>query len=548
MVDSGAGDASVTPDGATDSGAGDGSSSVDASDGGCPTLVLGGATESVYVDKGVAQTGNGTIQCPFKTILEASNLAAPAVGVTRRTIRVKGNVALPDYNETQAIQLKPRVTLTSDYDAQNPGGVTTVRVVGHGDCASYTGAAATVFCAIAMDNDARLEKVTVRVPANSTTGHGVLTTSTLPPLNSAAPTIADVNAEAAPESGFRIYASATLGPRVMATGNRVGLSTSRGAAAALATIQIIDAPVNGNPSNSFSSNNFNGGGNGISVVGNYQLTIDGAYAASNTGNGLLIGAPYTSTTGVPQRLANIHADMNGGNGLRIIGGEVHVIAGATTTNTFNNNSNGYGIEATTGDAVGDVRIILEPKAAAVGYAIAHQANSNHTGGIHLNRAQPPGPGANALPHSIGSLEAKSNGTAVTGSGIFVEIVGSTGPNQSSLILRGSTLLGNTGAGLRYQKGNANTLDIGTGTDAGYNVFGDATPGNRNTKSGICFENVINTAPNQLAETDHWSQACALPLGMATFQNGVASCGANANYIEITYTGATAPIPTVTACF
>jgi hypothetical protein len=546
MADTSSGDSSMSPDSSADTGVADAGGAPDASDGGCPALVLGGATENVYVDKAVAQTGNGTIQCPFKTIYEASNLAAPAVGVNSRTIRVKGNAALPDYNETQAIALKPNVTLTSDYDASNPGGVTTVRVIGHSDCTTYTGVAGSIFCTIAMDNDSRLEKVTVRVTGGSGTGSDVVTTSTLPGASSVGPAIADVNAENAPEVGFRIYGSATLGPRVMATNNKQGLAANRGNAAALATIDIIEAAGSG-PTNSFSSNTFNGGGNGFSVFGNFQVTIEGAYASNNTGNGIVIGAPYTSTTGVAHHLTNVHADNNGLNGLRVLGGEVHAVAGSIV-NTFNNNANGYGIEATTGDAIGDVRVILEPKTAVTGYSIAHQANGNHLAGVHLNRAQPPGPGANALPHSIASLEAKQNGSAVTGSGIFVEIVGASGPNQSSLILRGTTLLGNTGAGLRFQKGNSNTLDLGTAIDPGYNVFGDTTAANRNSKSGICYENVAALTPNQLAETDHWSVACPLNLGSGSFQNGVTTCGSNSNYIEITYTGATAPIPTVNACF
>jgi hypothetical protein len=548
MADSNANDASMNGDGATDAGVADTGTPGDASDGGCPPLALGGATENVYVDKSVAQTGNGTIQCPFKTIFEASNLAAPATGVTRRTIHVMGNVATPDYAETQPIQLKPKVTLTSDYDAQNPGGAATVRVLGRADCTAYTGAAPMVFCAIAMDNDSRLENVTVRVTAAAPNGHGVLTTNTLPVNPAAPPGIADVIAENAPESGLRVYGSVTLGPRVVARNNRNGLSASRATTAALATIQILDAPVSGNPSNAFNSNTLNGGGNGITVFGNYGVTIQGAYATNNSFNGIVIGTPYTATTGVPHFLNNVHADTNTQNGLRVIGGEVHMQAAPSTMNTFNGNLNGYGIEATTGDAIGDVRIILEPKMAAVGYAIAHQANGNHLAGVHLNRAQPPGPGPNALPHSIASLEARQNGSAVTGAGIFVEIVGANGPNQSSLVLRGSTLLGNTGAGLRYQKGSMNTLDIGTATAAGYNVFGDSGAPSRNSKSGICFDNVIGTAPNQVAETDRWSQACPLPLGMTAFQGQVGNCGANANYVEITYTGMTAPIPTVNACF
>ena len=70
------------------------------SDSGCPVLVLGGQTEDVYVDKSVPQTGNGTKQCPFKTILDATSLAAPASTVRRRMIHVKGNNSAPDYVES----------------------------------------------------------------------------------------------------------------------------------------------------------------------------------------------------------------------------------------------------------------------------------------------------------------------------------------------------------------------------------------------------------------------------------------------------------------
>src|SRR6185503_11508333 len=145
----------------------------------------------------------------------------------------------------------------------------------------------------------------------------------------------------------------------IARNNRAGLTANRATTATLAVIQMLDAPVSGNPSNSFTTNTFNGGGNGISVVGNYQLTIQGANATSNSQNGMLIGTPYTATTGVGHLLNNVHADGNTLNGLRVIGGEVHMVAAPSTVNTFNNNTTGYGIEATTGDSIGDVRIILE---------------------------------------------------------------------------------------------------------------------------------------------------------------------------------------------
>jgi hypothetical protein len=528
-------DLSVPDSGTSDAGMVDG--------GGCPLFALGGATEEVYVDKSVAQTGNGTKQCPFKTILEATNLAAPAAGVTRRTIHVKGNNSAPDYVESQAIVLRPRVTLTSDYDASNPGGVSTVRISARGDCTTFTGAAVATFCAVAMDNDARLEKLTVRSAGMMATGNGVLTTSGLPTPPAVAPAVVDVDAENAPEAGFRVYGSVTLGPRVNATGNRIGLNATRMTAAALAIIQVNDAPtLAGAPSNSFSSNTNAGGGNGISIFGNYVVTIDGANASSNGANGMVIGTPYTATTTEKHRLANFHADVNTTTGLRVVSGEVHVVAGANS-NTFNNNRNGYGIQATTGDSVGDVRIILEPKGTPGSYLIAHQANGNRLGGVHLNRATPPA----TAPHQIASLEARQNGSASSGVGIFVEIVGTSGPNQSSLVLRGSTLIGNIGAGLRFQKGSTNTLDIGTVNDGGYNVFGDSQAANRNTKTGICYENPLGGSPNLPAEYDRWSQ-CPPPLGNMSFQGSVSGCGANVVYTEITYTGATAPIPSVTNCF
>ncbi|MGZ3477330.1 MAG: hypothetical protein ACXWUG_27825, partial [Polyangiales bacterium] len=117
--DSAAGDSAVADSGTptdsgmlTDSGAGD----TMVTDAGCPTLTLGGATEDVYVDKGVAVSGNGTKACPFKTIAAATALAAPGGTTTLRTIHVKGYPAAPDYVETGALVLEAKETLTSNYD------------------------------------------------------------------------------------------------------------------------------------------------------------------------------------------------------------------------------------------------------------------------------------------------------------------------------------------------------------------------------------------------------------------------------------------------
>ncbi len=505
----------------------------------CLPLTLGGSTEEVYVDKGVARTGTGTAQCPFATIVEATSLAAPAASVTRRTIHVRGNTSAPDYNETQAILLAPRVTLTSNYDAASPGGVATVRINARGDCATLAGA--SVFCAVGMDNDARLELVTVRVTTGPTTGNGVLTTATLPTGTSSAPTIVDVAAENAQEAGIRVLGSAVIGPRVTSTGNQNGVNVGRATGLPQSTLTVHDVLTSpGMPSNSFSDNR----GNGMSIFGDTVATIEGASITNNGGQGVVVGTPYTATTTVSHHFTNVHIDNNANNGLRVVAGEVRVMVGSFV-NTFSNNRNGYGIQATTGDAVGDCRVILDPSMTGSTYAIAHQASSNSMGGILLNRATPPA----TAPHQIASLEARQNGTAANlGAGIYVQVVGA---NQSSLVLRGSTLLQNRGQGLRFQLAPTNSLDIGTATSGGYNTFGDATAANRNGKSGICYENGGNrSVAGQMAELDHWSQACPLPLTMATFQAsaGGGGCGSNATYIEITYTGTTRPFGAVAMCF
>jgi hypothetical protein len=506
-----------------------------APDAGCTGLVLGGATEDVYVDKGVAQTGDGTKQCPFKTILEATSLPLPAVAVARRTIHVKGDAVSPDYNEIQPIEIHARVTLTSAYDNTDPGGVSMVRILARGDCAAYTGAASAVYCAVAMENDAQLDKVTVRIPSGQVSGNDVLTTNVAPTPTAVAPSIVDVNAENAPESGFRVYGSVKLGPRVNATNNRNGLTTAnRALGTAVGSIVIVDAPaLNGTPSNSFSSNTNAGGGSGISIFGNYMVSIAGANVSNNSLYGMSIATPYTSTAVAIQSLSNVHMDNNGVTGLRILSGEVYVLAAATTVNTFNNNKAGYGIEATTGDSLGDVRLILAPQG-----SIAHRTNGNYLGGIHLNHSS----GSGAVPHEIASLEARQNGFGPNSAGIFVHIAGATSANQSSLVLRGSTLLQNLGIGLRFQKGSINSLDIGTSSSPGYNVLGDVVAAsNRNANSGICFENMTNSASYQAAEYDRWSSCPPVPVQ-------VTSCGVNAAYHDMTYVGTSSPYAGVVNCY
>ncbi len=546
IVDSGADDASATDSSITDSSAAD-SATLDTGTpadttptdtSSCPPLALGGATEDVYVDKSVTVSGNGTTACPFKTILAATSLAAPGTATTLRTIHVKGSNTAPDYVESGALVLQNKVTLTSNYDSTSTGGVATVRITARGDCSAVAGVSAN--CAVGMHNGSRIELVTVRSVSGASTGHAVLTTNVLPPTGVSAPVIVDVNAENANEAGIRAYGSVTVGPRVRASNNKSqGLNATRPSGAAQSTVKVVDAPsLTGAPSNTFANNS----GTGIVVFGDIALTVEGASTTSNTASGILIGVPLSATAGTTQHLSNIQSTTNGAHGLRVVSGEVRVHSG-TWTNTFNNNRQ-YGVHSTLGDSIGGARLIFDPKKDTGGnFLVGHQADNNVLGGVLLNQSPPTG----TAPHSLSSVEANNNGTTggALAYGIFVQC---TGANQPSLILRGSTLLTNSGGGLRYQQSATNTLDVGTVTTGGYNIWGSATSSLRNGKTAICYENLTTGVVTQTAETDRWSQACPLPLGSGGFQSNVGTCGSNGGYVEVTYTGTTAPFAAVAACY
>jgi len=511
---------------------------------GCPTLVLGGATEDVYVDKNAAFAGNGTKTCPFRTIRAATALAAPGVSTTLRTIHVKGYLSSPDYVETGGpVVLAAKVTLTSNYDTNTDGNRAAVRIVARGDCSSVAGFAAQ--CAVAMNNASRIERVSVRNPAlsSTTTGHDILTTATLPASGVAAPRITEVICDQAYESGIRVLGSADVGPTVNAISNRNGgLVAQRSlSGVATATVRVLDAPsLSGAPSNNFSNNS----GHGISVFGAFELTIEGASTASNTGYGVQIGTPYTATTTTYHSLSNIQSTYNGNSGFRLLSGEARFASSTSWINRFNYNRN-WGIETTLGDSLGSARLTLLPLASSTpGPTTAHEARFNGVGGVRVAQVTPAGTSA----HAISSLTTSSNGsTSVPGYGISIEVVG---VNQPSVVLRQSTALANTGVGLRFQRASGNTLDIGTTTTGGYNVFGDATGVARNGKAAICYDNLTSTAVTQAAELDRWSNACPLPLTSTTFQAslGTGACASNSSYVEITYRNTTAPFSAVAACY
>ncbi len=529
VTDSVATDSVTTDSVATDSVVTDGVVDADA---GCPLVVVGGPTEDVYVDKAAAVGGNGSKACPFKTILAATSLPAPGATVTRRTIHVKGNLAAPDYNESGAVLLAPKVTLTSNYDSPTDGDRLGVRIVALGNCAGLAGA--TAQCAVGLDNGARLERVTVRT-SGSGTGHGVLTTATLP-TGVAPPQIADVIADQCNEAGFRVFGSADLGPSLQGNNNKNGGLVAQRTTTGRGVVQLLDGL--GATGSVFSNNS----GHGVTVFGDFVVTLVNVTANANTANGIVIGTPYDATTAVAHKLSNIQATNNNQDGLRLFTGQVVVSAGAGWVNRFNGNKQ-WGIHTTAGDGAGSAYLVLEQVTIAPpGATVAHEAQNNVIGGLRIAQITPTG-----TPHLVGSLLANNNGVGSGGLayGVSVEVVGT---NQPSLTLRGSTMLGNTGVGLRFMQGTTNTLDIGTATSGGYNVFGAAT--NKNGKAAICFDNNTGASVTQLAETDRWSVACPLPLASTSFQFdlGSGNCGSNVTYAEITYRLTKAPFSTVSSCY
>ena len=361
-----------------------------------------------------------------------------------------------------------------------------------------------------------------------------------------AATLRNVNAENASAAGIRVSGSANLGPSVNATQNMGhGLQVNIPALSigfGRPVVTIVDTPSLAGPSNTFSLN----AQSGAVFFGDLDIDVDGANFSTNVSNGLVIGTPFYGLVpgGQPRhRLRNVHADTNGLDGLRLLSGDVLIEAG-NLPNTFSgngsrsSNTQGYGIHTTAGDSSGGALLELEASFNLLGeYLLAHEANTNRLGGVMLNQTSPVGFGA----HQINSLEASRNGNMNTfADGVAVQIAGVNSPNQPSARLRGNRLTGNSGASVRFQRGNSNTLDIGTTTGIvvhpGYNIFAD--PGVKAGKTAVCFDNLAGGAVVQEAEANRWSTTvCPYPLGMPpdpTFIAQVLSCYRNKSYVDVTY--------------
>lgn len=459
----------------------------------------------------------------------------------QRTIHVKGDAMSPDYNEAAPIILASRVALTSAYNGAS-GGANLVRIVAAGSCASVAGTG--VACAVGIHNDAMLQRVSVTTRPGSTATHAIVT-SNAGLVTGSAPTLFDVIAGGASGHGIFIPGSAVLGPRVSALNNaQNGLTvqpsaSSPGFTRPTVTIDDVALMTGDTPSNRFSQNS----GNGAVFFGDVVVQVNGGIFSSNGNNGVVMGTPLLAmVAGQPtHQFRNVNMNENRNHGLRLNSGDLLIRPG-TVMNTFNNNEQGYGIETAIGDGSGGARLTMEASfSGSGGFAIAHQANSNAAGGVHIAQVVPAG----MRTHQIYALEALRNGLSSSSisraDGVFVEVIGA---NQPSLMIRGSTMIGNTGSGLRFQQGITNSLDMGnvsmTIDDGGYNVF--AANNGTNMRTAVCIDNATPNSLVQQVEHNRWATTpCPFPLtGMPNpaFISLVGACNANMGYIDITYTGTT----------
>ncbi|GAC1581747.1 MAG: hypothetical protein NVS3B20_12460 [Polyangiales bacterium] len=209
-------------------------------------------------------------------------------------------------------------------------------------------------------------------------------------------------------------------------------------------------------------------------------------------------------------LKDVSSQNNGGAGLNVSAGNVHVLGGVGVVNNFDQNL-GDGINVTnTGLLTFD----------------GGTASDNKGNGISLTSV----PSTIGAVHTIKGAEIMLNGyTGVTPNGNSGIVVG---PN-SGLKLRSSTLLENGHGGLIFQFGatSVNTLDLGTVADPGNNTFATATPTSRNGKVGICLS---QTSPSSVqADGDKWS-LCPVAQTAIGKLGTPADCASITSYIEVAY--------------
>ncbi len=234
-------------------------------------------------------------------------------------------------------------------------------------------------------------------------------------------------------------------------------------------------------------------------TGNDGSSVDNVTARDSADNGFYVRASAT--------LSNVTASGNGRDGLNARFGVVTI-----TNSRFDGNR---------------MRGIYADRAVAIDFR-GGSVSGNRSDGISVqNSATVTG----AVLHTLTGLQIIQN------LGYGIDAAGT-----ASLLVRATTMRGNE-AGLVFRYGVSNTLDVGTAASSGDNVFGGATPGQRNIRAGLCLEQSGATA-SQAAEGNSWGTCPPSQKEISSFTCRSLNTYADVGYIPAAAGGAPVipPVP------
>jgi hypothetical protein len=268
----------VGTDSALEGGTGD---AILADTSGCTTLPANAT--SLYVDNHSTRPSVGTIDCPYRTILEAT---VPAwSGPPVRTIFVRGGPAggTPyDYAESAAIVVRANVILRGE-------GPQTTRITRGATCPSGG------TCNVEVQAGGTLDGFTVMAGG----GSAIITNGTSAAIATVRNTIA-TGASGDGNYGVLVYNATDLGPNIQVINN------GRGGVMTYGSTRLRVAYGTG------VINRFDGNGAfGISVEGSAPLLFEGGSASANATSGIRI----TPVVGTLNAVSNLTANENRGVGL-----------------------------------------------------------------------------------------------------------------------------------------------------------------------------------------------------------------------------------------
>lgn len=454
----------------------------DADDGStvCPPPDNSDTERHLYVDQGAAAGGNGSIDCPFRTILAATTLGGAVPAGSQLTIHVKGDANVVVYDESACVPVGPRTLLTSDYPGGSGPDPTTVYVRGQSTLQGTK-------CVVRVTGGT-LEGVRVVAPTGSTGVNGVVAES--------GATVRLVSARNNTGAGVVTLGSVTLGPGLYSVDNDGDGVTVNMAASGKGAGPVVTV-VAGGRGNRFENN----GGHGLHATDRYgQLVIQAASASNNQGNGVLLEAEANTV----HEISTLDASNNGATGLRVTRGSVAISGG-----TFEGNIT-HGVHLGNGTAMGTSFTIENST-----------ANGNGVDGVRLDTMGTV---------QIKGLTARNNAQTSNGSGLYIA-------HGTSAKVRTSVFLENT-VGVFFDEvrngSNASSaLDIGTsGSDLGGNAFGASSGGVKNARGGLCILN-SGGLNSQKAVGDEWSSCPVVQVPIVSVGQNT-DCYDAATYGDVIY--------------